>query len=84
MMLVILIHLNGNYMKVGLMYLVKNFQLKQLFIFSTSSSTSKETYSDFVIVKGKNRIGIDYLDALDMQHKKWIDNTKYSCSNSFN
>lgn len=41
---------------------------------STSSNTSKER----ICIRnrqGEENIGIDYLDALDKQHKKWIENT---------
>jgi deoxyadenosine/deoxycytidine kinase len=41
---------------------------------STSASTSK----DRIHIRGRqgeDRIGLEYLDALDAQHKKWIDNT---------
>lgn len=41
---------------------------------STSSSTSKERIQ-IRNRQGEDRIGLDYLDALDRQHHKWIENT---------
>ncbi len=41
---------------------------------STSSSTSKERIG-IRNRQGEDRIGIEYLDALDRQHKKWVENT---------
>jgi deoxyadenosine/deoxycytidine kinase len=41
---------------------------------STSSTTSKER----IHIRnrlGEDKIGLDYLDALDAQHKKWIATT---------
>lgn len=41
-------------------------------------STSAETSKDRIHIRGRqgeDRIGLEYLDALDAQHKKWIDNT---------
>lgn len=52
----------------------KKHPVRGIIYVSTSSTTSKER------IKLRNRlgeenIGIDYLDALDNQHKKWIENT---------
>lgn len=41
-------------------------------------STSSTTSNDRIKIRnrqGEENIGLDYLDALDNQHKKWIDNT---------
>jgi deoxycitidine kinase/deoxyguanosine kinase len=41
---------------------------------STSSTTSKDRIQ-IRNRQGEDRIQLDYLDALDQQHKKWIENT---------
>lgn len=41
---------------------------------STSSGTSKERIG-IRNRQGEDRIGMEYLDALDKQHKKWVENT---------
>jgi deoxyadenosine/deoxycytidine kinase len=41
---------------------------------STSSATSKDRIQ-IRNRQGEDRIHLDYLDALDQQHKKWIENT---------
>jgi deoxyadenosine/deoxycytidine kinase len=52
----------------------KKHPVKAIIYISTSSSTSKERIQ-IRNRQGEDRIGIDYLDALDKQHKKWIENT---------
>lgn len=52
----------------------KKYPVRGIIYVSTSSTTSKERIQ-IRNRQGEDRIGIDYLDALDMQHKKWIDNT---------
>jgi deoxyadenosine/deoxycytidine kinase len=52
----------------------KQYPVRGIIYLSTSSGTSKER------IKVRNRhgeenIGLDYLDALDAQHKKWIETT---------
>lgn len=52
----------------------KKFPVRGIIYVSTNSTTSKER------IKIRNRhgegnIGIDYLDALDNQHKKWVEST---------
>lgn len=52
----------------------KKYPVRGIVYISTSASTSKER----IQVRnrlGEDRIGMDYLDALDMQHKKWVENT---------
>jgi deoxyadenosine/deoxycytidine kinase len=52
----------------------KKHPVKAIIYVSTSSSTSKDRI-EFRKRQGEDRIGIDYLDALDRQHHKWIQNT---------
>lgn len=52
----------------------KKHPVKAIIYISTSSNTSKERIQ-IRNRQGEDRIGIDYLDALDKQHKKWIENT---------
>ncbi len=52
----------------------KKHPVKAIIYVSTSSNTSKERIQ-IRNRQGEDRIGIDYLDALDNQHKKWIENT---------
>jgi deoxyadenosine/deoxycytidine kinase len=52
----------------------KKHPVKAIIYVSTSSSTSKERIQ-IRNRQGEDRIGLDYLDALDKQHKKWIENT---------
>jgi deoxyadenosine/deoxycytidine kinase len=52
----------------------KKYPVNGIIYISTSSGTSKDR------IKSRNRqgeenIGLDYLDALDNQHKKWVSNT---------
>ena len=52
----------------------KKYPVRGIIYISTSSSTSK----DRIKIRnrlGEENIGLDYLDALDKQHKKWIENT---------
>jgi deoxyadenosine/deoxycytidine kinase len=52
----------------------KKHPVKAIIYVSTSSSTSK----DRINIRnrhGEENIGLDYLDALDKQHHKWIQNT---------
>lgn len=52
----------------------KKHPVKGIIYVSTSASTSK----DRIKIRnrhGEENIGLDYLDALDNQHKKWIENT---------
>jgi deoxyadenosine/deoxycytidine kinase len=52
----------------------KKYPVRGIIYVSTSSSTSK----DRIKIRnrhGEENIGIDYLDALDGQHKKWVENT---------
>ena len=52
----------------------KKYPVRAIIYISTSSDTSKER----ITVRnrhGEENIGIDYLDALDTQHRKWINNT---------
>jgi deoxyadenosine/deoxycytidine kinase len=52
----------------------KKYPVKGIVYLSTSSTTSKER----IHIRnrhGEDKIGLDYLDALDAQHKKWIENT---------
>ena len=52
----------------------KKHPVKAIIYISTSSSTSKERIQ-IRNRQGEDRIGMDYLDALDKQHHKWIENT---------
>jgi deoxyadenosine/deoxycytidine kinase len=52
----------------------KKHPVRGIIYVSTSSSTSKERIK-IRNRQGEENIGIDYLDALDAQHKKWIENT---------
>ena len=52
----------------------KKHPVKAIIYVSTSSGTSKERIQ-IRNRQGEDRIGLDYLDALDKQHKKWIENT---------
>ena len=52
----------------------KKYPVRGIIYVSTSSTTSKERIT-IRNRQGEDKIGLDYLDALDMQHKKWIDNT---------
>lgn len=52
----------------------KKHPVKAIIYVSTSSSTSKERIQ-IRNRHGEENIGIDYLDALDRQHHKWIKNT---------
>lgn len=50
------------------------YPVNAIIYISTSSTTSKER----IHIRnrlGEDKIGLDYLDALDAQHKKWIANT---------
>jgi deoxyadenosine/deoxycytidine kinase len=52
----------------------KKYPVKGIIYLSTSSITSNER----IHIRnrhGEDKIGLDYLDALDAQHKKWIENT---------
>jgi deoxyadenosine/deoxycytidine kinase len=52
----------------------KQYPVNGLIYLSTGSTTSKER----IMIRnrhGEENIDLDYLDALDRQHKKWIDNT---------
>lgn len=52
----------------------KKYPVKGIIYISTSANTSKDRIQ-IRNRQGEDKIGIDYLDALDTQHKKWIDNT---------
>jgi deoxyadenosine/deoxycytidine kinase len=52
----------------------KKHPVKAIIYVSTSSSTSKERIQ-IRNRHGEENIGMDYLDALDRQHHKWIQNT---------
>jgi deoxyadenosine/deoxycytidine kinase len=52
----------------------KKHPVKAIIYVSTSSNTSKERIQ-IRNRQGEDRIGLEYLDALDKQHKKWIENT---------
>jgi deoxyadenosine/deoxycytidine kinase len=52
----------------------KKHPVKGIIYISTSSSTSKERIN-IRNRHGEENIGMDYLDALDRQHHKWIENT---------
>lgn len=52
----------------------KQYPVNGIIYLSTGSTTSKER----IMIRnrhGEENIDLDYLDALDRQHKKWIDNT---------
>jgi deoxyadenosine/deoxycytidine kinase len=52
----------------------KKFPVRGIIYVSTSSTTSKER----IAIRnrhGEENIGLDYLNALDRQHKKWLENT---------
>lgn len=52
----------------------KKYPIHGIIYLSTSSTTSK----DRIHIRnrhGEDKIGLEYLDALDTQHKKWIENT---------
>ncbi len=52
----------------------KKYPVKGIIYISTSANTS----NDRIQLRnrlGEDKIGIDYLDSLDKQHKKWINNT---------
>jgi deoxyadenosine/deoxycytidine kinase len=52
----------------------KKYPVRAIIYISTSSDTSKER----ITVRnrhGEENIGIDYLNTLDKQHRKWINNT---------
>ena len=52
----------------------KQHQVNGIVYLSTSSTTSKERIH-IRNRQGEDRIQLDYLDALDLQHKKWIEST---------
>jgi deoxyadenosine/deoxycytidine kinase len=52
----------------------KKYPVKGIIYISTSANTSKDRIQ-IRNRQGEDKIGIDYLDALDTQHKMWIDNT---------
>lgn len=52
----------------------KKYPVRGIVYVSTSASTSKDRIK-IRNRQGEENIGIDYLDALDNQHKKWIENT---------
>ena len=52
----------------------KKYPVKGIIYISTSANTSKDRIQ-IRNRQGEDKIGIDYLDALDTQHKKWIDST---------
>jgi deoxyadenosine/deoxycytidine kinase len=52
----------------------KKYPVLGIIYVSTSSNTSKERIK-IRNRQGEENIGINYLDALDNQHKKWIENT---------
>jgi deoxyadenosine/deoxycytidine kinase len=52
----------------------KKQPVRGIIYISTSSSTSKERIQ-IRNRHGEENIGLDYLDSLDKQHKKWIQNT---------
>jgi deoxyadenosine/deoxycytidine kinase len=52
----------------------KQYPVNGVIYLSTGSTTSKER----IVIRnrhGEENIDLDYLDSLDRQHKKWIDNT---------
>ena len=53
----------------------KQHQVNGIIYLSTSSTTSKERIH-IRNRQGEDRIQMDYLDALDVQHKKWIESTE--------
>ena len=52
----------------------KQHQVNGIIYLSTSSTTSKERIH-IRNRQGEDRIPLEYLDALDQQHKKWIEST---------
>ena len=52
----------------------KQHQVNGIIYLSTSSTTSKERIH-IRNRQGEDRIQLDYLDALDRQHKQWIEST---------
>jgi deoxyadenosine/deoxycytidine kinase len=52
----------------------KKYPISGIIYVSTSSNTSNERIK-LRNRNGEENIGIDYLDALDIQHKKWVENT---------
>jgi len=52
----------------------KKYPVRGIVYISTSASTSKERIQ-IRNRQGEDRIGMDYLDALDAQHKKWVEST---------
>jgi deoxyadenosine/deoxycytidine kinase len=52
----------------------KKYPVRGIIYVSTSSVTSKERIK-IRSRNGEENIGMDYLDALDRQHKKWVENT---------
>jgi deoxyadenosine/deoxycytidine kinase len=52
----------------------KRHPVNGIIYISTSSNTSKDRIK-IRNRQGEENIGLDYLDALDIQHKKWIENT---------
>ena len=52
----------------------KKHPVNGIIYISTSSNTSKDRIK-IRNRQGEENIGLDYLDALDIQHKKWIENT---------
>jgi deoxyadenosine/deoxycytidine kinase len=52
----------------------KRHPVNGIIYISTSSNTSKDRIK-IRNRQGEENIGLDYLDALDSQHKKWIENT---------
>ena len=52
----------------------KQHPVSGIIYISTSSNTSKERIQ-IRNRHGEENIGLDYLDALDSQHKKWVENT---------
>jgi deoxyadenosine/deoxycytidine kinase len=52
----------------------KKHPVNGIIYISTSSNTSKDRIK-IRNRQGEENIGLDYLDALDIQHKKWVENT---------
>jgi deoxyadenosine/deoxycytidine kinase len=52
----------------------KKYPVRGIVYVSTSANTSKDRIQ-IRNRQGEDRIGIEYLDALDAQHKKWVENT---------
>ena len=52
----------------------KKFPVRGIIYVSTNSTTSNERIK-IRNRNGEGNIGIDYLDALDNQHKKWVEST---------